>query len=287
MLRQLAFALALGVAAPATAQVAAPQPLPPPLGAQQDAVADNLTQALRLPDLIQVMHDEGLDYGQQLAKQLFPGDDDATWKATVRRIYDPKTMMKVFEADFRPRLTDLQRQTAIAFLTTPLGRRIVLLEISARRQLLDPDAETAAEAVVRRMAAANAPRLQMLRRFAQINGLVEANVAGALNANFGFYTGLAEGQAPGFDLSRATILSDVTGQQAEVRKETIAWLFPFLVTAYKPLSDAELKRYIAFSQSPGGRALNQALFASFDVMFVHISHELGLAAANVLAGENL
>jgi hypothetical protein len=294
MLRKLALLLALAAVPlgpwaghPVAAQVAAPQPLPPTIGPKQARLQDSLIAALKLPDLISVMHDEGIDYGKQLADQLFPGEDGKSWRATVRRIYAPEAMNKLFEADFNPRLNNIQRKGALEFLTSPLGRRIVALEISARRALLDPDVESAAEARIAQMAARHDPRLAQIRRFARINGLVEANVAGAMNANFAFYSGLAEGHAPGLDLSRNTILSDVSSQQPEVTKETRAWLFPFLVTAYKPLSNAELDRYIAFSQSRSGKALNQALFASFDVMFVHISHELGLAAANVMAGENL
>ncbi|GHE05704.1 hypothetical protein U879_04155 [Defluviimonas sp. 20V17] len=294
MLRTLALLVALAAvpfgpwaASPVAAQVAAPQPLPPAIGPKQALLQESLVAALRLPDLISVMHDEGIDYGKQLADQLFPGQDGGSWHKTVRRIYAPKQMTKLFEADFSPRLDDNQRKGALEFLTSPLGRRIVAREISARRAMLDPDVEAEAAAQIARMAAHHDPRLAQIRRFARINGLVEANVAGALNANFAFYTGLADGHAPGLDLSRNTILSDVSSQQPEVTKETRAWLFPFLVTAYKPLSNAELDRYIAFSQSASGKALNRALFAAFDVMFVHISHELGLAAASVMAGENL
>lgn len=287
MLRTLALLLAVAAApVPALAQVAAPLP-PPALGIETSKLQQRLLTALKVPDLISVMHNEGIDYGKQLSEQLFPGQDGKSWDATVRQIYDRKAMAKLFEADFNPRLDDGQRRAALDFLTSPLGARIVHLEISARRALLDPETSAAADAQVKKMAAHHDPRLLQIRRFARINGLVEANVAGALNANFAFYSGLVDGHAPGLDLSRDTILSDVTAQQPEVQKETRAWLYPFLVTAYKPLTDAQLNRYIAFSQSKAGRALNQALFASFDVMFVHISHQLGLAAANVLAGENL
>ncbi|WP_102223068.1 DUF2059 domain-containing protein [Acidimangrovimonas sediminis] len=246
-----------------------------------------LYAALRLPDLLEVMRDEGVDYGKALADQLFPGDDGPAWQATVRRIYDPRRMTELFEGAFGPRMSDRDRHAALVFLTSPLGRRIVGLEISARRALLDPDVEAEAEARLKAMAAHKDPRLALLRRFAEANGLVEANVAGALNANFAFYTGLADGHAPGLDFDRDQILAEVAHQQEEVRRETRGWLYPFLATAYAPLSDDELHRYIEFSQSPAGKSLNRALFASFDVMFNHISHDLGLAAAGMLGSENL
>lgn len=280
--------LAGALASPVPAQVAAPQRQAG--GAARGAEAGQqarLVAALHLQELLGVMHEEGIDYGKQLADQLFPGEDGPGWQAIVRTIYDPAQMRALFEADFAHRLTPEQRAGALAFLTSPLGRRVVGLEISARRALLDPDVENAARARVRQMAKSDDPRLAQLRRFAEVNGLVEANVAGAMNANYAFYIGLADGHAPGLDLDRKTILRDVAAQEDEIRDETRAWIFPFLATAYKPLSDAELNRYIAFSQSPAGRALNRALFASFDVMFDKISRRLGLAAAGMLSQQNL
>ena len=57
--------------------------------------------------------------------------------------------------------------------------------------------------------------------------------------------------------------------------------------AYQPLSDADLTAYIDFSATAEGRMLNAALFASFDVLFVAVSEELGFAAARFAQGEDL
>jgi hypothetical protein len=93
----------------------------------------------------------------------------------------------------------------------------------------------------------------MLRRFAEANDLIESNVAGALNANLAFLKAMAEaggGGTVGGDAE--AMLAEVWGQEAAVRAETEAWLFPFLALAYQPLSDSDLEAYVAFSETPEG-----------------------------------
>jgi hypothetical protein len=62
---------------------------------------------------------------------------------------------------------------------------------------------------------------------------------------------------------------------------------PYLAMAYQPLSDADLEAYIAFSRTPEGQVLNRALFAAFDALFNALSRDLGLAAARLMAGQDL
>ena len=246
-----------------------------------------LIAALHMSELVAVMHDEGLDYGKQLENDLFPGAGGRRWDATVETIYDPGRMEARIARDLAGRIDARQLGPVLAFLTSDLGRRVVGDEIAARRAMLDQEVKDAMRAEVGRMAAGRDPRLVAVRRFAAENALIDSNVAGAMNANYAFYLGLKQGGAPGFDLPRERILRDVARQEDDIRAETVAWLVPFLVRAYKPLSDAEFARYEAFTRSAAGRALNQALFATFDGLFGDISRRLGLAAAQVLSGQDL
>jgi len=57
--------------------------------------------------------------------------------------------------------------------------------------------------------------------------------------------------------------------------------------AYQPLDDDAMDAYIAFSETPSGRALNAALFEGFERMYRDISFGLGLAAARSMGGSDL
>ncbi|PZQ95609.1 MAG: hypothetical protein DI533_18335 [Cereibacter sphaeroides] len=260
-----------------------------PFGASAAEPAD-VSAALRLSDVISVMHDEGIGYGDELRGELFPEAAGARWSELVGGIYDETRMQLRFSQAFERRLGDDPDalQVLVDFFASDRGQRIVGLEIDARRALLDDSVEEAAKGKLEAMRADRDPRLDLLEKFAATNDLIEENVAGSLNANLAFYQSMADAGAFGADgMSQDNILSDVWSQEPEVRTETEAWLYPYLAMAYGPLSDDDLQAYIAFSETPEAQVLNEALFGAFDEVFVQISGDLGRAAAGVLAGQDI
>ena len=264
-----------------------------PTGAETVAGAEvtaaDLSRIMMIPDMIEVMRQEGLDYGASLRDEMFPGRGGDAWAATVALIYDGPTMRKRFDAAFAKALQDdpATMPAVAAFFDTPPGQEILSLELEARRALMDETTEDAARARAEEMAAEDDPRMKALREFAEVNDLVEANVQGALNANLGFYQGMAQSGVFGDEMTEDQILSDVWGQEADVRKETESWVYSFLALAYGPLPDADLQSYIAFSRSAAGKKMNVALFAAFDAVFVQISRDLGRAVAHQMVGDDI
>jgi len=246
-----------------------------------------LVEALGLPDLLPVLRAEGLAYADDLAAGMFPGRDPARWTGMAGRIYRTDRMRAVMEQHLARGLSAADVDALVGFFTSDLGQRIVALEVSAREALLDEAVDEASREMLDRMRAEDDPRLEVLRRFIDANDLVERNVVGALNSNFAFYEGLDAGGAFGGEMSEAQMLADVWNQEAEIRDETIDWAYSYLGMAYRPLSDAEIDAYVALSQTPAGQALNAALFDAFDALFVEISRDLGRAAAQFMAGEDI
>lgn len=276
----LSAALAAPVGPGALAQAQAP--------AVQDTVA-RLSSVLLIPDVIAVMRDEGVDYGLSIEDELFPGRGGADWARAIDLIYDAPTMQRRFEAVMGAQMGDDAAlvQAIEGFFATDRGQRILRLEVEARRALMDEAVEDAARARAEEMAAADDPRMAALRRFAEVNDLVESNVMGALNANLAFYRGMAEGGAFGDDMTEDQMLSDVWAQEPAIRAETEDWLYPFLAMAYGPLGDDDIAAYTAFSETAEGRRMNAALFAAFDAVFVAISRDLGRAAARQMIGQDI
>jgi hypothetical protein len=153
--------------------------------------------------------------------------------------------------------------------------------------LLDDAVEDAAKVAAADMAQDHDPRLALIRDFAVAGDLIEMNVAGAMNANLAFYQGMAETGGFAEEMTEDQILSDVWGQEPQVRADTEEWLFPYLALAYQPLSDEDLEAYTAFWETAAGKRLNTALFAAFDVVFTDISRDLGRAAALQMQGDDI
>lgn len=255
------------------------------------AVVSDFTRALRIDEMLEVIRAEGLANGDDLAAEMFAGAAGADWSAAVAQVYDAGRMRQRFDQS----MADLPDQDAAAladslvFYTSDLGQKIIGLELEARRAMLDPAVEEAAQARWREMGqgAGDQGRLDLLDRFVTVNDLIEMNVAGALNANLAYYRALSGAGAFGDAMPEAQMLSEVWAQEADLRKETVDWLFPYLNLAYGSLTPDEMQAYIAFSDTAAGRKTNAVIFAAFDAVFVAASTELGRAVGLRLNGQDI
>ncbi|MBV0911948.1 DUF2059 domain-containing protein [Anianabacter salinae] len=253
----------------------------------QDSDVDRLYDLLGFPELLPIMVEEGRSYGDQIRDDLFPGRGGAVWQAEVDRIYDSGRMGETVRAEFAAALDGTDIGPMIDFFGSPRGERIVALELSAREAMLDDSVEEAALEAFARLANEDPGRVALLREYAEVNGLVESNVVGTLNSNFAFYKGLGAGGAFPGGMTDSEIAGDVWAQEAAIRESTVDWVYSYTALAYGPLDDDDLAAYVAFSRSEAGQEITRAIFAAFDVLFVDISRDLGLAAAQLVGGQEL
>ena len=281
--------LVLALAGPALA-------IAPPIRAEaQTALPGNapfieaFSRSLRIGDVLDVMRAEGMQHSTELSDSLFPGENAAAWAAVVSLIYDTGKMQARFEQVLAKAVGDDAQtlEAAQVFFASELGQRIMALEIDARRTLLDKAAEATAKEDWEGLVAGKSARAEQIVRFGGVNDLIESNVMGALNANLAFYRGLSGTGGFGDPMPEDQMLAEVWGQEPDIRRDTIEWLYPFLAVAYQSLTDAELERYIAFSQTEAGQKINAAIFVAFDAVMVKISADLGQAAGRLMEGQDI
>lgn len=251
------------------------------------ADVEALYEVMGMDRIIAIMREEGLSYGAEMATDFLNGAGGPDWERTVDRIYDTEKMARTLKDGFGAALEGTDTDALVAFFRSDTGAEIIALEISAREALLDEAVEDASVTQLEAAQAGNDPRLALIRNYIDTNDLIESNVVGALNSNYAFYTGLADGGAFPFELTEQQIISDVWGQEAEIRAETTEWIQSYLLMAYQPLSDDQIEAYIDLSRTPEGSALNRALFDGFNDMFTQISRSLGLAASIYMGGQEL
>ena len=253
----------------------------------QNTQSELLFDALGLPDIVDIMREEGVVYGAQIGTDLFPNQVSPAWRATVETIYDSSAMHASVEAAFIHALDNQDVTPMVAFFSSDLGKTLVSHEVSARRALLDDTVDQASKDVATVAKFNNTERFQLVDAFVQTNDLIEINVAGAMNSNVAFYMGLMAGGALDEALTQDQILNDVWDQAADIRANTSEWVYGFLLRAYDPVRGVDLETYTAFSASNTGVALIGALFVAFDDMFDSKSFALGREAARVMAGQDL
>ena len=250
------------------------------------ALAD-LSEALQIPRVVEVMRAEGLQQGERIASDLMPGRDTAGWQLRLERIYDAPAMEDRLADALGDALDDEAEAEVVAFFEGDLGARIIDLELEARVALMDEDVEDAAIAAWDEIASDDPERAALIDEFIAVNGLIEENVQGGLNSNLGFMMGMNEGGAFDPPLDEGTMLSDIWAQEAEIREETTDWLRGYLGLAYAPLTEDELQTYVDFSASDTGQDFNRALFEAFDAMYDGVVYELGKTAAIMMMGEDI
>lgn len=239
-----------------------------------------LFEALDVSGTIQIMREEGLQYGDQIAAEMLPEADAAAWAGQVSRIYSPPRMQRLVENEMTVLLEGVDLAPILAFFDTPEGRRIVELELDARRAFMDPEVDAAATDRAREARAEGRPVMSVIDEMISDSDLVDRNVTGSLNSNLMFLRGLADGGAS--DLGEEDMIREVWAQSDQTRAETELWLGAFLLTAYAPLDHAELQRYAEFYRTEAGQALNSALFGAFNRMYDELSYLLGQAVADQL-----
>ena len=260
-----------------------------PLWAQttDEAKVDALFDALGMPQMLEIMREEGLVYGETLAVDMLPNGGSDQWDAAVSSIYDVEMMHEEVRGALGEALEGDDVDAMLAFFTSEQGEKIIGLEVSARRALLDKAVEEASKENAAIAMMDQSPRYLMVKEFVDANDLIEANVVGSLNSSYAFYMGLIDGGAMPAGVTAETALQDVWAQEPDVRANTTEWVYSFLFMAYQPLSDAELGAYIAFSETEAGQDMTQALFTSFNGMFDDISRALGLASSRFMISQEL
>ncbi|SDC09256.1 DUF2059 domain-containing protein [Ruegeria marina] len=245
---------------------------------------DRLADAMRLEEVVTILREEGLRYGETLDAEMLEGSGGQVFAAQVKTIYDTARMTRALRGALAERLNEEELVAAISFFGSDLGQTILKLENAARRAFAEPEIEEMAFEAARDMDKKQ-PMYRMIDEYIRINELVPRNVRGAISSDYYFYLGLADGQ--GTPRDDEAVLSELIENRGETEAETRKWVYGFLLFAYSPLSGAQMQGNLDFAASDAGRAINEALFEGFDDLYDGISYDLGRAVGVALGATDL
>lgn len=250
-----------------------------------DARHSVLVDVLRLSEAAGILSDEGIAQAQDLNTDMLDGQGGAGWQLQVERIYEPALMAELVRTELEKELQGEELEEVITFFASKKGSEIISLENEARIAIQNPDIEEAARARFAALEDTDDPRLALITDIIESGDMISRNVTSAMNSNYQFMRGLVEGNA--IEMTEDEILADVSKDIEENTEDTRGWLYGYLLLAYSPLSDDDLRSYIAFSQTSAGQALNRALFNGFGKAYEDISYALGRAVALNMTAQEL
>lgn len=270
--------------------------MPPAFAAPVDAapvaqdgriLTGEVTRLLMLDELVSVMSQEAV---AQASEDLgaIPPDQQTAWRANIARINDPDRLSRLMAIELPValgRVDPAQIRKALLFYHTDLGKRVVQLELSARLAMIAPDARDAAMEAAEQAAETGNLRLERIDRIMAVTDVVDANVAGSLNAIIASSRGFAD--VSEIEVPVEDMTSEAWAQEPEIRDNITRWVQAMLYLAYSPLSEAELEDLTTFVGSREASALADALGAAFDGIFARIAYETGVMSAGQLAEADL
>ncbi|MBO9436479.1 DUF2059 domain-containing protein [Ruegeria sp. R13_0] len=244
--------------------------------------ANRLAHAMKLDQVVGILIDEGMVHQQELEESLLDGDGGPLFHDQVQEIYNHSWMKSRLTEAFAEGMTKEQMDQAIVFFESDLGQTIVTLENSARKAFADEAIEEMANEAYEGTKP-DSPRFELVEEYIRANDLIDQNVQGSLSSDYNFFLGLYGDSLAEYE----EVLDGLLAQKDTVTEETTMWLYSFLLLAYQPLDEVEMRENIAFSRTETGQALNAALFKGFDEMFDGISYRLGAAVAQVWQSSDL
>ena len=257
------------------------------------AHAEDLSRAFLLPELFEIMAEEGRRSAVADGEIPLQGRALAEFERNVAAIYNAEAMRQAFEASV---MAELESQPAVLadaleFAATELGARVLRLEISARAALLDDEIDeisriTLEEARDADPEAPRAARLDMVRARIDANDLIDLNVSLGLNTSLAYYRGFLSEQATQ-SLGADDLLTLVWSQEDMLRADIEDWIESYFLLAYQPLNDADLQSYTDYLSTPLAQAFNLAMFTAFDQVFSDLSVALGRVMGRGMLAEEL
>lgn len=284
MLRAVLVLLVIGFASAAGNPVFAQKA---EVSAERTQLVGQIEQALQLPELTRIMAEEALVDAKEQFDPEVSQQDQQEWLSNLGRLNEAGRLQQLLTEALTHAVSsssegDLRR--ALEFYRSPLGKRVVGLELSARRAMIEPDGRSAAEEAYARSGATAPARRQQLEDLIDAGDVIETSVASGMNAYLaatrGFQAALGES---GSDRD----ITETWAQETEIRDEVGTWVRGLLFLAYGPLSDADIDRLIDFMESPQGQVLADTVLQAFDQVFTRVAYETGMASAARFAGEEL
>jgi hypothetical protein len=198
----------------------------------------------------------------------------------VSKAYDPAAMKRTMAARLRKDLDPADIDAAMAWLNSPLGRRITLLE----EEHSTPEAMQRMQAWVQaQKTPPPAPRMELIRRFDQAIGVTEFTVASIKHSQLAMVAAATATRSAAEQRTAFDKVNEVFVQRhAEFTQTVVQQTLPHMLYIYRSLTDAELGQYIAFAASPVGKRYHDATKAALDDAIVRASHHAGTVFGDAL-----
>ena len=190
-------------------------------------------------------------------KGQVPAAAEPTIERVVARTFDPDAVLRAVREEFARGLDRPKLAGKLAWLRTPLGRRVTALEIASG----DPDRDRLLAEFTAKVAAAppSERRRELIERLDWVTGSSDASADVAAARSTSVARAIALNTPAARRPSRGQLDSQADEMRASVAAAVRKATLVSLLYTYRALSDEELEHYVEFESSEAGRGYNALL----------------------------
>ena len=212
----------------------------------------------------------GITTQPELASKMTEAQLGTVLKA-FETAYAPSRLSADIDAELVKLLKPAAAKDALAWLESDLGVRITALENGATELANDPEKMAAAQKLLERLPPRRAERYIALMK---ATGADESGAQIVLNSSLGIVYGAAAAlgsSPPDLDALRKELEAG-RPQMVEAIGNTYIVMF---ASVYQDIAEADLDKYLAFAESPSGKAYHKAITVALDVALTNAAKEAG------------
>jgi hypothetical protein len=193
--------------------------------------------------------------------QKIPGNVRAALRDAAAQAFQPDPMIERIRARLGATLTARQLDETLAWLDSPLGRRITAMENEAAEPAAVPRIQGYARELERRPPGKR--RADLIRELNLATGAGEFNALMMEATLLATALGLNAAQPVQQQLPSDVMRQRVRSSLPQLREQTDQVVILAMFYTYRPLSDQELGSYLKFLKSPSGAAYSKGAIAGF------------------------
>jgi hypothetical protein len=199
---------------------------------------------------------------------------------SVSKAYNPVAMKQTMAKRLRRELSLADIDGALGWLSSPLGRRVTLLE----EENSTPEAYQAMQAWVEALKEPPPEaRMELIRRFDEAVGVTEFTVMSVKHSQLAMVAALTATQPAAQQRAAFEKVTQVFEQRHDELVRTMGGqTLPHMLYIYRSLSNAELEQYLAYAVSPVGKRYHSASQAALDDAIIQAAHKSGRVFGDAL-----
>lgn len=212
----------------------------------------------------------GITTNPELASKLTEAQL-ANLLAAIDVAYRPAQIEIDFNAELAKALKPAAAKDTLVWLDSELGQRLTALENGATELANDPDKMAAAQQLMERLPP---------RRVERYLALMKATGADASGAQLVLNNSLGVAVGAGATLGArppevAKIHKELEVNLPQLTEAIGSSYMVMFASIYESVAEAELDQYVAFAESPSGKAYHQAVTKALNVALTNAATELG------------